>query len=567
MVLKNRAQSKIERSEISANEVHHWPIVRSYLERIDVVGIVNQLVSSQMEVEPGLIVQGLVMDTLSGRSPLYHLESTFEAYDRALLFGEDLPASYFSDDNVGRTLDCLYAAGTQKIFSTLAVSAVKLFDIPRHHAHFDTTSVNVYGDYSGADSDEGPFKVTYGHSKDKRPDLKQFVLSTLCVGGDVPILGSVEDGNASDKVLNQGILSQISRRMQACGVEDGAFIYIADSAMVTESNLAELQGQTRFITRLPANYNECGRVILEAVEADDWTDIGVLSQARPSKNRPAAFYRGHESTVALYDHSYRAVVIHSSAHDKRRQKRLDRALQASEKELRGRGKTLEKTTFYCRADAQAAAEKAAKDTTAYHMLKVTVEERPQYPRGRPKKGEPRRPSAIHYGVKTTIVKDDDAITKARKAAGCFVMLTNVSAEGDNGYDSEKILRTYKDQYGVEKNFSFLKDDQIVNSLFLKRPERIEALGFILLISLLVWRLMEHQMRYYLEQEETTLPGWDNKPTQRPTAYMLTIKFKGLLILRLGTERQLARPLSDAQSAFLTALDLPATVFTQPPGAP
>jgi len=43
---------------------------------------------------------------------------------------------------------------------------------------------------------------------------------------------------------------------------------------------------------------------------------------------------------------------------------------------------------------------------------------------------------------------------------------------------------------IEKNFSFLKDDQIVNALFLKRPERIEALGLILLISLLLWRLIE-----------------------------------------------------------------------------
>ena len=48
-----------------------------------------------------------------------------------------------------------------------------------------------------------------------------------------------------------------------------------------------------------------------------------------------------------------------------------------------------------------------------------------------------------------------------------------------------ILRTYKEQYGIEKNFGFLKDDQIVNALFLKRPERIEALGLILLI----WRLL------------------------------------------------------------------------------
>ncbi len=83
-----------------------------------------------------------------------------------------------------------------------------------------------------------------------------------------------------------------------------------------------------------------------------------------------------------------------------------------------------------------------------------------------------------------------------------------------------ILLTYKEQHGIEKNFGFLKDDQIVNALFLKRTERIEALGLILLISLLIWRLLEQAMRTHLERHNATIPGWDNKPTNRPTAYMV-----------------------------------------------
>ena len=172
MVLRERVESKVDVSEITAAEAHHWPIVRSFMDRIDLVKIVNQLVPTQMAVEPGLIVKGLVIDTLSGRSPL----------------------------------DQLYAVGTQKIFSTLSVAAVQAFGIETHHAHYDTTSVSVYGEYTQGDetNTDGVVRITYGHSKDKRPDLKQFLLSTLCVGGGVPILGSVEDGNASDKTLNPG---------------------------------------------------------------------------------------------------------------------------------------------------------------------------------------------------------------------------------------------------------------------------------------------------------------------------------------------------------------------------
>ncbi|MEJ2327541.1 MAG: hypothetical protein P8Y27_06580 [Chromatiaceae bacterium] len=106
--------------------------------------------------------------------------------------------------------------------------------------------------------------------------------------------------------------------------------------------------------------------------------------------------------------------------------------------------------------------------------------------------------------------------RRRQLAGCFVLLSNVFGEGEEHYSAEQILRTYKEQNGIEKNFGFLEDDQIVHALFLKRPERIEALGLILLISLLIWRLIELVMRTRLHARQATIPGWDNKPTARPT---------------------------------------------------
>jgi transposase len=129
-----------------------------------------------------------------------------------------------------------------------------------------------------------------------------------------------------------------------------------------------------------------------------------------------------------------------------------------------------------------------------------------------------------------------------------------------------VLRSYKQQYAIEQNFGFLKDEAIVNSIFLKTPARIEALGLILLLALLVWRLIEQQMRQHLEHTNDTVPGWDNKPTQRPTGYMMSIKFKGLLILRHGNQRRLATPLSATRLAFLSALGLSPEIFTRVPGA-
>lgn len=101
-----------------------------------------------------------------------------------------------------------------------------------------------------------PFKITYGHSKDKRPDLKQFLIEMLCVDRNIPLFGATRDGNASDKTLNNELLSTISKHLANHGLEENAFVYVADSAFVTKDNLEKAKATTKFISRLPATYNE-----------------------------------------------------------------------------------------------------------------------------------------------------------------------------------------------------------------------------------------------------------------------------------------------------------------------
>jgi hypothetical protein len=67
---------------------------------------------------------------------------------------------------------------------------------------------------------------------------------------------------------------------------------------VTEDNLAALE-DTLFVTRLPANYSECGRVIAKAVAYNRWEEVGVPAQTPPTKHRPGAFYKVAESGVTL----------------------------------------------------------------------------------------------------------------------------------------------------------------------------------------------------------------------------------------------------------------------------
>jgi transposase len=298
-------------AEMEIFAVKHLPIVRAYVEQLGMVELLDDLVESEMNVGPGLMFLGMLLDTLSGRSPLYRLEEFFGNQDTELLLGQSVDAKRFNDDNVGRFLDKLYETGTMKIFTEIVKRVVDHFDISCRHVHFDPTSISVFGAYGGAPQKaEGlPYEITYGHSKDHRADLTQFLIAILCVERNVPILGSIEDGNGSDKTINNGILTAISSHMAAFGLSEGAFIYLADSALITEDNLTAMGDDILFISRLPASYNECQRVIGEAVRQDVWEEIGMLAETRPTKNRPGTHYRAYETEVELYGKRYRAVVV------------------------------------------------------------------------------------------------------------------------------------------------------------------------------------------------------------------------------------------------------------------
>ena len=154
-----------------------------------------------------------------------------------------------------------------------------------------------------------------------------------------------------------------------------------------------------------------------------------------------------------------------------------------------------------------------------------------------------------------VAEKKEAVERVRAAAGCFVLLTNVPDSGEMAHSGAEVLAAYKEQHGIERNFGFLKDPLIVNDLFLKRPDRIEALGFVLLVSLLTWNLMEHVMRAYLKRTDTEIIGWDKKLTRRPTTFMMTTKFRGLLLARIGDEWFLTAPLTKEQQQFVQALGL------------
>jgi hypothetical protein len=170
------------------------------------------------------------------------------------------------------------------------------------------------------------------------------------------------------------------------------------------------------------------------------------------------------------------VVVHSSSQDQRRQKPLERALQASYTTLAATVREAAPQEYCCHADAEAAAATLRALQSTSHRGAVVIEERPTYGPGRPSQQRPRLGKALRYGLKVTRHERAEVIARKRQETGCCVLLTHVPTAGEMAHRAGEVRRAYKEPHGVEQTVAFLKDPLMVKSLFLKTPERIDALG-------------------------------------------------------------------------------------------
>ena len=141
----------------------------------------------------------LLRSILTEREPIYRQQEVVDTFAPAAFGLSVEQAQHLQDDQIGRALDRLFDADRGSLLTTLVVAAGEEFDLDFDEFHNDSTSVRFTGQYAAARGRsvrgrKAPF-ITYGYSKDHRPDLKQllFILSTTRDGG-VPVQFRCEAG-------------------------------------------------------------------------------------------------------------------------------------------------------------------------------------------------------------------------------------------------------------------------------------------------------------------------------------------------------------------------------------
>ena len=508
-------------------------------ERLDHLGIVagvcqeagiaewldKQAGDSRRSVSIGKATVAMVLNGLGfSNRQLYLVPQYFENKPVEHLLGEGITADMLNDDCLGRTLDWLYEHDVTTLFAGLALQARRRFGIQAHHLHIDTTSFSVSGDYATKEEgDPVPIAITYGYSRDHREDLKQWMLALATThDGDVPIFLRPLDGNSSDKEHLSAAVKEVMRQLrEQVPEEQEERIAVFDSGGYSQANMKSYNdAKIWWISRVPET-SMAAKSVLEEVD-EQWQPLSDGSG---------------EYVVRMMDlpqGKERWVIVRTHVQVQATQEHMEKKVKKTHQEWEKRLWHLSKQAFGCETDAHNAWQKALKGKPSWLIATFTLKEQKQYQqRGRPKKEATPDQTAWYLAPKLEVDQQEVERVASKKAA--FIVATNILDA--QRLSPEEVISTYKKQGGVERGFRFLKDPLfLASSIFVKKPERVIALSFVMVLCLLVYRLAEHLLRRQLAATEQTLPNQINKPTNRPTMRWIFQCFEGidLLHIRIGS---------------------------------
>jgi transposase len=506
----------------------------------------------------------LVLAILDGHHALYKVGRRLEERGMVALLQPGLTRASLNDYRLGHILDALFAANLNTVFSTVALNALEVYAIPTPWLHQDTTTIALYGAYEDEPQTLGAPRPAYGHSKDGRDDLKQVLLS-LGVSGDggVPLRIGVRDGNRSDSVETPVAIEECL----ALGLE-GVRGIVADSKAYSRRTLGLcLEHAIDLVTLVPRT---CA--VRQALEAWARQQPALpLLVEKPGRTKDEAPRRWHGQSVRrdveveysdgrVAEEALRFVVVHSSQLAQQQTQTYAAAQGKEAAAVAHHVQHVHAQWFACLPDAEAAI--AAYEGQGpghrgrcprpwrYHAVRYAIVAATRRTR-RARRGRPAKmaPPPMESGYRLAVAVE--ALANPEEDNGWTVLATTVDAEVCPDAD---ILQAYQDQNTtVEPGFRWIKNPAAIAPVWLEKPERIAALAMLTVLGLLVYSVIQRQVRLYLRTHDQQLPG-NKGMTATPTAAVVLALFAQVALVQLWIDNQEGMQISGVQPYHLLVCD-------------
>ena len=527
------------------------------LRRLGFREIVNRHcpIAAQAELDHGLVAELVTQSRLSDPTALYDLPGWAERFAIAALYPEIERTGQVNDDRAGRTLDALYDQRAV-IWGDLLANAAQHYALDLHRLHADTMAMTFAGLFAAQPAIEGVPRLEPGYNP-AGEWLQQLKLFALAAGdGGLPVWFDVLPGGTGDSTTYApqfAAFSDHARLARFLPLED--IILIGDRKMPTADNqLTWLRLNLGYIgpITLQDHHRQTLRDVLEA--GHTWQSLPYVAKRESAKFlAQRTHYRGLGHTVTVSDPqdpsrhwSVRHLYVHSSALARRAMARRQTDMAAIEAELQRLQGLVNKYDYKTpEMVTRRVQSKAFKKRPAQQYFTIEVVSHAD---------RPAAPLELRYRV------DDAQVQRDAELDGVYLLVAGGKAAT---LSDAEMMAEWQGQYKVEHSFRLVNQLFLVTPLFLKTPQRIAALVFLVMVGALIAGLIERQVRRALAELQQPLKGLmpEGRDSVRPTVTRLFKAFADYSLVQVKeacgrvVESRFAR-LNPVQAHILELLGLP-----------
>ena len=520
--------------QLRSYDVGALPLLNRIVERMQLQRILSEhLPRDDSRTELSTVTSLLVLfaNLLMAREPVYGIGEWAALFPPDLLGLREQDLSRLHDDRLGRCLDRMFEGIGPTLIMAVVRHVIREFKVGLEELHNDSTTVSFYGAYDAAGQESEQrgrptHAITWGHSKARRPDLKQLLyILTVTSDGNVPVYFSSDSGNTVDDGTHIGTWDLL---YELIGHAD--FLYVADCKLASSENLSHIATRDgRFVTVLPRGRSEdvAFRQRLRTTPSVlKWTLLYALADEH-GREVDELYVCGDDH---VHSEGYRLLWYRSTRKGEQDQSRRARSIQKGIEALSDLRARLQgpRTRFRERSKVEQAVAETLAAADASSWLLVEIEEQEEETFRQATRGRPSDQTKYLKETRTrftlTWKLNVEAISEAEREDGVFPLLTN-----DRKLSATEVLQAYKRQPLLEKRFSQFKTDFAVAPVYLKNVSRIQGLLAAYFFALVVQTLLERELRQAMARAgEASLALYpEDRPCARPTTHRLIEVFSSI----------------------------------------
>lgn len=482
-------------------------VVSPLLEQMDIAAIIDRHLppDPQLEFSHGQVLRLLLGARLAQPLALVNVAGWAAESGAEYLWG--IPADKLNDDRLGRSLDAFFTQ-RHSILASVAAHVVHTFRLPMKRLHYDTTHLLLCGAYDTSEpipdalplppatpsADFPPAHITHGYAARDAKMIHAGLCSVVDDLGAVPICGHTLSGNDNGKT---GIAQQFQFLQEYLHPEP--LLLISDRGTYSAAHVARLD-RAGYHTLCSVPWGDFKPLFQQQRQQLFWNCASFLSVEQKRRRACHSALPQEHYELAVLRHQLtdpdtgdvipcRLLFVFSSADQKVCQSERQRAVAKIHAGLERIAQSVARghvswhdPVLIQRRVVQLLGRRGAARYFRWELVPLTAEEQAALP---PPGRGCRRPThrfVHHY---------DEAAAQADAADdGYSALLTTAPLTRS----ADTLFTEFKQQCYVEQGHHQWKTPLAVRPLFLKSPDRIEALVYLLQIALTAYHLLQRLYR-------------------------------------------------------------------------